>query len=126
MEIRIQRWLAEYQKFSDRSMVNECLVFFNKIFKMVMNSSLNVILFIKPPPKNPSPKLNPMQGLDSEEIRPWAYWYAHRVSLDRTGGLLKYLTRHKSETSDSCPVTRSYPNHQNSAFSCSLTHQSYC
>ena len=58
MEIRIQRWLAECQKFSDRLMVNDRLVSFDKIFKMVMNSSLNVILlpnFIKPPPKNPSP-----------------------------------------------------------------------
>jgi hypothetical protein len=47
-------------------MVNNCLVSFNKIFKMVMNSSLNVILppnFIKPPPKNPSPELNPTPEL---------------------------------------------------------------
>ena len=43
---------------------------------------------------------------DLEEIRPWAYWYAHRVSLDQTGGV---LTRHKSETSDSCLVMRTYP-----------------
>ena len=39
---------------------------------------------------------------------------------------IKYLTRHESETSDSCAVTRMYPNHQKPAFSCSLTHQSYC
>jgi hypothetical protein len=70
MEIRIQRWLAECQKFSNRLMVNDCLVSFDKIFEMVMNSSLNVILppnFIKPPPKNPSPKLNPTPGLDNKQ-----------------------------------------------------------
>jgi hypothetical protein len=70
MEIRIQRWLAECQTFSERSMVNDRLISFDKIFKMVMNSSLNVILlpnFIEPPPKNPSPKLNPTPGLDSKQ-----------------------------------------------------------
>jgi hypothetical protein len=70
MEIRIQRWLVEYQKFSDRSMVNDRLVSFHKIFKIIINSSLNVILppnFIKPPLKNPSPKLNPTPGLNSKQ-----------------------------------------------------------
>ncbi len=53
-------------------MVNDRLVSFDEIFNMVMNSSLNVILppnFIKPPPKNPSPELNPMQGLDGNQKR---------------------------------------------------------
>ena len=70
MEIRIQRWLAECQKFSDRLMVNNRLVSFDKIFEMVMNSSLDMILppnFIKPPPKNPLPELNPTPGLDSKQ-----------------------------------------------------------
>ena len=69
MKIRIQRWLAECQKFSDRSMVNDRLVSFDEIFEMVMNSSLNVILppnFIKPPPKIPSPKPNPTPGQDKK------------------------------------------------------------
>ena len=64
-EIRIQHWLVECQKFSDRSMVNDRLISFDEIFEMVMNNSLDVILppnFIKPPPKNPLPKLNPMPG----------------------------------------------------------------
>jgi hypothetical protein len=70
MEIRIQRWLAECQKFSDHSMVNDCLISFDEIFEMVMNSSLNVILppnFIKPPPKNPSPEPNPTPGDDGKQ-----------------------------------------------------------
>jgi hypothetical protein len=70
MEIRIQRWLAECQKFSNRSMVNNRLISFDKIFEMVMNSPLNVILppnFIKPPPKNPLPELNPTPGLNSKQ-----------------------------------------------------------
>ena len=69
MKIRIQRWLAECQKFSDRSMVNDRLVSFDENFEMVMNSSLNVILppnFIKPPPKIPSPKPNPTPGQDKK------------------------------------------------------------
>jgi len=37
MEIRIQRWLTECQNFSDRWMVNDRLVSFDKIFKMVMS-----------------------------------------------------------------------------------------
>ena len=48
-------------------MVNDRLVSFDEIFKMVMNSSLNVILppnFIKPPPKIPSPEPNPTPGQD--------------------------------------------------------------
>ncbi len=51
-------------------MVNDHLVSFNEIFKMIMNSSLNVILppsFIKPPPKNPSPEPNPTPGHDSKQ-----------------------------------------------------------
>ena len=69
MEIRIQRWLAECQKFSDRSMVNDRLVSLDKIFEMVMNSSLNVILppnFIEPPPKIQSPEPNPTPGQDKK------------------------------------------------------------
>ncbi len=33
----------------------------------------------------------PAGGGAGEEIRPWAYWYAHRVSLDQTGGVLSIL-----------------------------------
>jgi hypothetical protein len=57
MEIRIQCWLGECQKFGDCSMVNNCLVCFDKVFEMIMNSSGNMTLppnFINPPPKNPS------------------------------------------------------------------------
>jgi hypothetical protein len=58
MEIRIERWLGECQKFGDCLMVNDCLVCFDEVFEMVvMNSSVNVTLppnFINPPPKNPS------------------------------------------------------------------------
>ena len=53
-------------------MVKDCLVSFDEIFKMVMNSSLNVILppnFIKPPSKNPSPKPSPTPGHDSMQKR---------------------------------------------------------
>jgi hypothetical protein len=70
MEIRIQRWLAECPKFSNRLIVSNHLLSFDQIFKMVMNGSLNVILppnFIKPPPKNPLPELNPTPGLDSKQ-----------------------------------------------------------
>ncbi len=54
MEIRIQRWLGECQKFGDCLMVNNRLVCFDEVFEMVMNSSFNVTLppnFINPPPK---------------------------------------------------------------------------
>jgi hypothetical protein len=50
-------------------MVNDRLVSFDEIFKMVMNSSLNVILppnFIKPPPKIQSPKPSPTPGQDKK------------------------------------------------------------
>ena len=84
-EIRIQHWLVECQKFSDRSMVNDRLISFDEIFEMVMNNSLDVILppnFIKPPPKNPLPKLNPMPGLNSkqkgqEEEIGQSHWRSH-------------------------------------------------
>ena len=33
----------------------------------------------------------------SEEIRPWAYWYAHGTSLDGTGGVLKSILRVTSQ-----------------------------
>ncbi len=62
MEIRTQRWLGECQKHSYRSMVNDRLVCFDKVLKMVLNSSLNVTLppnFIKPSPKKPTPELTP-------------------------------------------------------------------
>ncbi len=57
MEIRIQRWLGECEKYEDRSMVNDRLICFDEVFKMVMNCTLNVILppsFIKSLPKNPT------------------------------------------------------------------------
>jgi len=57
MEIRIQRWLGECEKYEDRSMVNDRLVCFDEVFEMVMSCSLNVTLppnFIKSPPKNPT------------------------------------------------------------------------
>jgi hypothetical protein len=57
MEIRIQRWLGECVKFDDHLMYNDCLASFDKVFEMVINSSLSVILppnFIRPPPKNPT------------------------------------------------------------------------
>ena len=65
MEIRIQHWLAEWQKFSNRSMVNDRLVSFDEIFEMVMNSSRNVILppnFIKPLPRTHRPNPTPRRG----------------------------------------------------------------
>jgi hypothetical protein len=43
-------------------MVNDCLVCFDKVLEMVLNSSLNVTLhpnFIKPSPKKPMPELTP-------------------------------------------------------------------
>jgi hypothetical protein len=55
--ICIQRWLGECKKYEDRSMVNDPLVCFDEVFKMVMNCTLNVTLppnFIKSPPKNPT------------------------------------------------------------------------
>ena len=55
MEIQIQRWLGECEKYDNRSMVNDRLVSFDEVFKMVMNYTLNIILplnFIKTPPKN--------------------------------------------------------------------------
>ncbi len=61
---------GECQKFSDRSMVNNRLLFFDDVFKMAMNSSLNVILppnFIKPTPKNASPKPNPTPGHNGKQ-----------------------------------------------------------
>ncbi len=57
MEIRIQCWLGKCKKYEDRLMVNDCLVCFDEVFKMVMNCTLNIILppnFIKSPPKNPT------------------------------------------------------------------------
>ena len=33
----------------------------------------------------------------TEEIRPWAYWYAHGTSLDGTGGVLKSILRVTSQ-----------------------------
>ena len=57
IEIWIQCWLGERKKIEDRLMVNDRLVGFNKVFEMVMNHSLNVILppnFIISPPKNPT------------------------------------------------------------------------
>ena len=60
----------ECQKFSNRSVVNDRLISFDKIFEMVMNSSLNVIFppnFIKPPPKNPSPEPNLTPGNDGKQ-----------------------------------------------------------
>ncbi len=56
LEIRIQRWLGECLKFKDRLMVNDRLVCFDKVFEMVMNSTINVTLppnFVKPAPKSP-------------------------------------------------------------------------
>jgi hypothetical protein len=56
MEIHIQRWLGKCEKYEDRLMVNDHLVCFVKVFEMVMNCTLNIILppnFIKSPPKNP-------------------------------------------------------------------------
>jgi hypothetical protein len=40
MEIRIQSWLGECQKFNDRSMVNDRIVDFDPLIKMVLSSSL--------------------------------------------------------------------------------------
>jgi hypothetical protein len=54
MEIRIQRWLGECVKFEDRLMVNNRLISFDKVFEMVMNSTMNTTLppnFVKPTPK---------------------------------------------------------------------------
>jgi hypothetical protein len=56
-------------KYSDRSMVNDRLICFDKVLKTVLNSSLNVILppnFIKPSPKKPMPELTPMPGDDGK------------------------------------------------------------
>jgi hypothetical protein len=54
IEIRIQPWLGECVKFEDPSMVNDRLIFFDEVFEMVMNSTMNVTLppnFVKPTPK---------------------------------------------------------------------------
>jgi hypothetical protein len=54
MEICTQHWLGKCQKYSDRSMVNDRLVCFDKVLETALNSSLNVTLppnFIKPSPK---------------------------------------------------------------------------
>ncbi len=56
LEIRIQHWLGECFKFEDRSMVNDRLVCFDEVFKMVMNSTINITLppnFVKPAQKSP-------------------------------------------------------------------------
>ncbi len=58
MEIRIQRLLGECLKFEDWLMVNDCLISFDEVFKMVMNSTMNVSLppyFVKPTPKTLRP-----------------------------------------------------------------------
>jgi hypothetical protein len=60
MKIWIQHWLGECLKFKDWLMVNNCLVSFDEVFEMVMNSTMNVSLppnFVKPTPKN-SPTSN--------------------------------------------------------------------
>lgn len=44
MEIRIQHWLGECQKFDDRSMVNNRMVDFDPLIEMVLKSSMNVTL----------------------------------------------------------------------------------
>ncbi len=44
MEIQIQHWLGKYQKFNDRSMVNDRIVDFDSLIKMVLKSSMNVTL----------------------------------------------------------------------------------
>jgi hypothetical protein len=70
MEIHIQRWLGECQKFGDRSMVNDHLICFDEVFDMVMNSSVNVTLppnFINPPPKYPSTTTTVMPPEDDEK-----------------------------------------------------------
>jgi len=57
MEIWIQRWLRECEKYEDRSMVNDRLVCFHEVFEIVMSCTLNIILppnFIKSNPKNPT------------------------------------------------------------------------
>ena len=36
MEIQIQHWLGKYQKFNDRSMVNDRIVDFDFLIKMVL------------------------------------------------------------------------------------------
>jgi hypothetical protein len=64
-----------------------------------------------------------LEIVTSEEIRPWAYWYAHRVSLDRTGGVLSILRVTSQKRLTAVWRRAGTPNHQNSAFSCSLTHQ---
>jgi hypothetical protein len=68
-EICIQHLLGECQKFGNRLMVNKSLVCFGKVFEMVMNSSLNVILppnFNKPPPKNPTNATTVTPGNDGK------------------------------------------------------------
>jgi hypothetical protein len=61
MEIQIQHWLGECLKFNNRSMANDCIVSFDEVFEMVMNSTINITLppnFIKPTPKNPPTTTN--------------------------------------------------------------------
>jgi hypothetical protein len=82
MEIRTQRWLGECQKYSNRLMVNDHLVCFNKVLEMVLNSSLNVILsfnFIKPSPKKPMPKLTPTPGDNGK-------WNNNKRKSNKAGG----------------------------------------
>ncbi len=71
MEIRIQRWLGECLKFEDRLIVNDRLISFDKVFEMVMNSTMNVSLppnFVKPTPKN-SPTSNKVKPAREEGKR---------------------------------------------------------
>jgi hypothetical protein len=71
MEIRIQRWLGECVKFEDWLMVNNCLVSFDKVFKTVMNSTMNVTLppnFVKPTPKiSPTSNIVTPTGEDGKQ-----------------------------------------------------------
>jgi hypothetical protein len=71
MEIWIQRWLGECLKFEDWLMVNDRLVSFDEVFKMVMNSTINVTLppnFVKPTPKT-SPTSNKVKPAREEGKR---------------------------------------------------------
>ena len=65
-----RRGLWFQSSFVCRSMVNNRLVSFDNVFKMVMNSSLNVILppnFIRSPPKNPLPEPTPRRGMTASK-----------------------------------------------------------
>ena len=58
------------QKIEDRLMVNDRLVSFNKVFKMIMNHSLNVTLppnFIKSPPKNLTTTTSTTPPMDNDK-----------------------------------------------------------